>query len=101
MKRRCIIGVIVGLVLCAIGVCCAIILGSKNSYLVYLGIVFTIAGAFVGRRSLRGLICIAIFNSRKSKELAKLEELYSCGGISQEDYYSQKIALLNAEYGDR
>ena len=51
--------------------------------------------------SLRGLICIPIFNGRKSKEPAKLEELFSDGGILQENYYFKKIVLSNAQYGDR
>ena len=73
----------------------------RKKFFVYLGIALPIAGAFIGRRSLRGLICIPIFNGRKSKEPAKLEELFSDGGILQENYYFKKIVLSNAQYGDR
>ncbi len=102
MKRRCIIGAVVGIVLCAVGVFCGCYgsFGMRNVFLVCLGLVLTAAGAFIGRWSLRGLIGVAVFNRKKEKELEKLEAIYSGGGISQEEYFAKKIALLNAEYGD-
>lgn len=97
-KKRCILGVIIGLVLVAIGFCCMMFGMEKNRLLLILAFVFTIVGAGFGRRSIKGLICVAVFNRSKSKELEKLEAIFSGGGISQEEYYARKIQLLNAEY---
>ena len=96
-KQRYTLGVIVGLAFCAVGACCAIF-GMHSKFLVTLGLALCIVGAFIGRRSLRGFICIAVFNKAKNKELEKLEAIFAGGGISQEEYYARKIQLLNAEY---
>lgn len=102
-KQRCIRGVIIGLILVAAGLLCGLlsaVSGSKNTFLIAFALIFSIAGVIFGRRSLRGLMAIAVFGRVKAKELEKLEAIFSGGGISQEDYYARKIEILNAEYGD-
>ncbi len=100
MKRRCIIGIVVGLILVVIGFVCLYYWRKGIGFLVYPTFVFILAGVFIGRRSSRRLTHIWIFNKKKEKELEKLEAIYSGGGILQEEYFAKKIALLNAEYGD-
>lgn len=100
MKRRCIIGIVVGLILVAIGFVCLYYWRMGIGFLVYPFVIFVVVGVVIGRRSSRRLFYIGIFNKKKEKELEKLEAIYSGGGISQEEYFAKKIALLNAEYGD-
>ena len=103
-KQRCIRGVIIGIVLVAVGFLCGLlstIFGMRNKFLIVLAFAFSIMGAFFGRRSLRGLMAIVAFDRAKEKELEKLETLFSAGSISQEEYYSRKIGILSAEYDDR
>ncbi|MCM1165725.1 MAG: hypothetical protein NC299_01945 [Lachnospiraceae bacterium] len=98
-KQRCTAGVIAGVVLEV----AAFTLGffaTMNTALVTPAVILAAIGAIFGRRSIRGLICISVFEKAKAKELEKLEAIFSGGGISQEDYYSKKIALLNTEYDD-
>ena len=100
-KKRCILGLIIGLVLVAACFVCGMFGTMKhNTVLIVLAFVFAIVGAGFGRRSLRGLMCIPVFNRTKSQELDKLEAIFSGGGISQEEYHARKIQLLNAEYCD-
>ena len=100
MTRRCVIGIVVGLVLVIIGFICLYYWRTGIGFLVYPTVILIGVGVFIGRRSSRRLSHIWIFNKKKEKELEKLEALFSGGAISQEDYFAQKIALLNAEYGD-
>ncbi len=101
-KKRCILGLVIGLIL-AVGAYFCGMFGTMRYkiVLIVLAIVFAIVGADFGRRSIRGLIRVAVFNRNKSKELEKLEAIFSGGGISHEEYYARKIQLLNAEYNDR
>lgn len=100
-KQRCKLELIIGLILIAASIVCIPFMDNgRNAVLTAFGFIFAISGAVIGRRSLRGLICIAAFNRRKSKELEKLEAIFSGGGISQEEYFTRKVKLLNSEYGD-
>lgn len=101
-KKRCILGLVIALVL-AIGAFFCGMFGTMryNTILIVLALVFAIVGAGLGRRSIRGLIRVAVFNRNRAKELEKLEAIFSGGGISQEEYYARKIQLLNAECDDR
>ncbi len=101
-KKRCILGLVIGLVLVIGSFFCGMFGTMRyNTVLIVLAFVFAIVGAAFGRLSIRGLIRVAVFNRNKSKELEKLEAIFSGGGISQEEYYAQKIQLLNAECDDR
>ena len=100
-KKRCILGVIIGLVLVAGCFVCGMFGTIMHStVLIVFDFVFAIVGAGFGRRSLRRLMCISVFNRKKAQELEKLEAIFAGGGISQEEYHACKIQLLNAEYGD-
>lgn len=101
MKRRCVIGIVVGLVLVIIGFVCLYYWRTGIGFLVYPSFIFIVVGVFFGRRSSRRLFRVWLFDKKKESELEKLEALFSGGAISQEDYFAKKIELLNAEYGDR
>lgn len=101
-KKRCILFLIIGLVLVAGGFVCGFF-GTffHNKVLIVLAVVLAIVGAGFGRPSVRGLICVSVFNRKKEQELQKLEAIFAGGGITQEEYYARKIQLLNAEYDNK
>ena len=101
-KKRCIPSLIIGLVLVAAGFVCMMFgMVINNKILIVLAFIFTIVGVGFGRPSVRGLMCISVFNRKKAQELQKLEAIFSGGGITQEEYYARKIQLLNAEYDNK
>lgn len=101
-KKRCILGLIIGLALVAGGFVCGMF-GTimHNTVLIVLAFVLAIVGAGFGRPSVRGLICVSVFNRKKEQELQKLEAIFAGGGITQGEYYARKIQLLNAEYDNK
>lgn len=99
-KQRCILKLILGIIFVIIGVI-SLRYSVINKFLIAASVLIISTGAVLGRSALRGLMCSAIFDKKKDKELKKLEEMYSYGEIPQEEYLEIKIKLLNAEYDDR